>query len=108
LLASSGVQGSLGNLAANTIVGPILPSRFKVAVASSEAPDTFVESLEVFEGTASGADQSVSFTITREGGLDGTVVIQYTVSGSATLSAARFVGLSGSALPAGQIKFGPV
>jgi hypothetical protein len=107
LLASSGVQGSLGNLAANTIVGPILPSRFKLAVASSEAPDTFVESLEVFEGTASGADQSVSFTITREGGLDGTVVIQYTVSGSATLSAARFVGLSGSTLPAGQIKFGP-
>ncbi|NBP39510.1 MAG: hypothetical protein EBV34_13910, partial [Betaproteobacteria bacterium] len=107
LLAQSDTEGSLGQLAANTVVGTIVPSRFTVSVASTDAPANATGELSVFEGTSSGADQRVTYTITRAGGLGGTIVLRYEVSGAATLTATRFTGLNDSALPSGQIKFGP-
>ncbi|NBP39600.1 MAG: hypothetical protein EBV34_14395, partial [Betaproteobacteria bacterium] len=107
LLAPSSEQGSLGQLAASAVVGPIFPSRFKVTVSSLDDPNHQGSELSANEGTSTGADQLITYIITRSGGLDGTVVLRYEVSGAATLTSARFTGLSGTALPSGEIKFGP-
>jgi hypothetical protein len=62
------------------------------------------------DGASDGADNTVSFTINRSGGLDGTVVLRYDIRGSGTLTADRFVFLDADgvpALPSGQVTFGP-
>ncbi len=87
--------------AAAVIVGPIVPSVFKVGYLSNGAQ---TDSATVYEGTVDGEGQTLLFKITRGGGLDGTVVLHYDISGSAALSGARF---EGGSIPTGTLTFGP-
>ncbi len=107
LLSDTDNQG-LKYLADNAIVGPIVPSRF--VVTSNAAQDVSGQTPYLYEGASDGADNTVSFTINRSGGLDGTVVLRYDIRGSGTLTADRFVFLDADgvrALPSGQVTFGP-
>uniref|UniRef100_UPI0037C0B1AA Ig-like domain-containing protein n=1 Tax=Limnohabitans sp. TaxID=1907725 RepID=UPI0037C0B1AA len=97
-------QDSLKYLADNAIVGPIVPSRF--VVTSNAVQDVAGQTPYLYEGASDGADNSVSFTINRSGGLDGTVVLRYDIKGSSTLTADRFVSSDGK-IPTGQVTFGP-
>jgi VCBS repeat-containing protein len=97
-------QDSLKYLADNAIVGPIVPSRF--VVTSNAVQDVAGQTPYLYEGASDGADNTVSFTINRSGGLDGTVVLRYDIKGSSTLTADRFVSSDGK-IPTGQVTFGP-
>ena len=65
---------------------------------------TAAASANVFEGDATGQGGVITFKITRGGGLDGTVVLNYNLEGSATLTGDRFVG---GVIPKGSVTFGP-
>lgn len=93
----------LANKAANVIVGPIVPSTFKVGVTTTDSP-TIAAAANVYEGDTSGQGGVMTFKITRGGGLDGTVVLNYNLEGSATLTGDRFVG---GVIPKGSVTFGP-
>jgi len=100
LLGSS--NSGLQYLSDNAPIGPLLPSRFTVTSdATVPSGSSFAT---VNEGRADGGDNSITFTINRAGGLDGTVVLRYDLSGSTTLTADRFVG---GRIPSGQVTFGP-
>jgi len=94
--------GSLEYTAAHTIVGPIVPSKFSIASDAPLVGSGSQAMATTYEGTTDGADRIINFTITRGGGLDGTVVLNYQITGSATLTADRFVG----GIPSGQVTFG--
>jgi len=103
LLNDSSASG-LKLLAENAIVGPIVPSRFAISYAAPAAEVSQVAGGVPFayEGNAEGGDRVVSFVVKRSGGLDGTVVLGYSITGSATLTGDRFVG---GALPSGSVSF---
>lgn len=89
--------------AAHVIVGPIVPSSFKVAVTTTDSA-TAAATANVYEGDTNGQGGVITFKITRGGGLDGTVVLNYNLEGSATLTGDRFVG---GVIPKGSVTFGP-
>ncbi|WP_194943061.1 S-layer family protein [Limnohabitans sp. 2KL-27] len=88
---------------ANVIVGPIVPSSFSVSVTTTDSL-TAAAAANVFEGDALGQGGVIAFKITRGGGLDGTVVLNYSLEGSAALTGDRFVG---GDIPKGSVTFGP-
>ena len=88
---------------AHVIVGPIVPSSFKVAVTTTDSA-TAAATANVYEGDTNGQGGVITFKITRGGGLDGTVVLNYNLEGSATLTGDRFVG---GVIPKGSVTFGP-
>lgn len=104
VLLSDTAETGLKYLADNAIVGPIVPSRF--VVTSDATTDATSLTPYVYEGTSDGSDQTVTFTINRSGGLDGTVVLRYEINGSSTLTADRFVTSDGK-IPSGEVTFGP-
>jgi VCBS repeat-containing protein len=106
LLNTTDTNG-LTYLAQHAIVGPIVPSSFKVGVFTSDNAlntSSLTASSSVYEGDASGNGGTITFTVYRGGGLDGTVVLNYNLSGSATLTGSRFADGS---IPSGSITFAP-
>ena len=101
-LSAASMKSGLASAVANAIVGPIIPSSFKVA--AYQEGGAAAASLDVYESDGAGHGSVVNLHVMRGGGLDGTVVLSYQVSGSSGLDPARFVG---GAIPSGTLTFGP-
>jgi len=101
-LSAAIMKDSLASAVANAIVGPIVPSSFKLA--AYQEGGTPSAALSVAESDGAGHGSVVNVRVTRSGGLDGTVVLGYQVSGSASLDPARFAG---GVTPSGTLTFGP-